>query len=184
MPCTQPSSPQAPCRALKQTSGFSLASTWARSRPASTRLTWAPSRSSASAHSRPETRLTSRSEERPPSRTATWCPESGPLNGDSLELRPEHWRVRPPEIPVKRRRSPVQKCDPRCGNATGQASRQSELMEKPPVLKTLFLAAGLSAAAFAAHADPLAGFREVRTEIAVPTRGVDFRRPAEVKAFH
>src|SRR5579863_3402836 len=70
-PWTQPSSPQAPWRALKQTSGFSLDNTAAMSRPASTRLTLAPSRSRASAQAAPETRLTSRSADSPPIRTAT-----------------------------------------------------------------------------------------------------------------
>ena len=69
-PCTHPSSPQAPCRALNATSGRAATRAWARSRPASMRTTSAPSRSSAAAHASPDTRLTSRSGLSPPIRTA------------------------------------------------------------------------------------------------------------------
>jgi len=52
------------------------------------------------------------------------------------------------------------------------------------VLKTLILAAAVTASALAAQADPLAGYREPTAAIAVSTRGVDLAKPAEVKAFH
>ena len=72
MPCTQPSSPQRPCRPLNTTSGAISERRIGRSRPASTSITSNPTSRKAAAHSRPELRETSRSAEGPPISTATF----------------------------------------------------------------------------------------------------------------
>src|SRR3569623_692756 len=71
MPWTQPSSPGAPWRALKTTSGAAATSRWATSRPMSMRVTRWPRLSSASATPPPLISDTSRSAAQPPIRTAT-----------------------------------------------------------------------------------------------------------------
>src|ERR1700680_2199308 len=71
MPWMVPSSPGRPCSTLKATSGLSLASTSATSRPTSMRATRWPWASSASAQALPERSEISRSADQPPIKTAT-----------------------------------------------------------------------------------------------------------------
>src|SRR6516225_7373367 len=70
-PCSVPSSPGRPCSMLRATSGLTVVSTAAMSRPTSMRVTRWPRRASASAQALPERNDISRSADQPPIRTAT-----------------------------------------------------------------------------------------------------------------
>src|SRR5215467_8566980 len=70
-PCSVPSSPGRPCSMLRATSGLTVVSTTAMSRPTSMRVTRWPRRASASAQALPERNDISRSADQPPIRTAT-----------------------------------------------------------------------------------------------------------------
>src|SRR6266849_3446757 len=70
-PCSVPSSPGRPCSMLRATSGLTVVSTAAMSRPTSMRVTRWPRRESASAQALPERNEISRSADQPPIRTAT-----------------------------------------------------------------------------------------------------------------
>src|ERR1700738_1210170 len=71
IPCRVPSSPGRPCKTLSATSGLTVASPAAISRPTSMRVTREPSRESASPQVLPERSDISRSADQPPIRTAT-----------------------------------------------------------------------------------------------------------------
>ena len=69
-PCTQPSSPQRPCKALNTTDGAAMRKSDTKSGPASILTTLYPACCNAEAHSCPDDRETSRSAPGPPINTA------------------------------------------------------------------------------------------------------------------